>query len=128
MNNLLTLQDLINIKNKDNSEYKIQFGNFIINLYKNPEKYEKFLEKEPNWLDLDKKSISLIVSNMTYLCRKVNCKMKIYKWMLDKKFILKEPYFAMNAKDMLRIILLQESPYDYRKNNIFVSENVLSKI
>lgn len=124
----MTLQTLIDIKCKNNSEYKIVFNNFVIDLYKNQNKYKDFLKIEPDWKKLDQKSISLIVSSMYHLARKTEWKMKVYSWMLDEKFILKEPYFALNAKGMLKVILLQESPKDFRRNNIYVSANVLEKV
>ncbi|MBQ9232542.1 MAG: hypothetical protein IJ167_00715, partial [Lachnospiraceae bacterium] len=106
----------------------IVFNNFVIDLYKNSNKYKDFLKIEPDWKTLDQKSISLIVSSMYHLARKTEWKMKVYSWMLDEKFILKEPYFALNAKGMLKVILLQESPKDFRRNNIYVSANVLEKV
>lgn len=124
----MTLQTLIDIKCRDNNEYKIVFNNFVIDLYKNSNKYKDFLKIEPDWKTLDQKSISLIVSSMYHLARKTEWKMKVYSWMLDEKFILKEPYFALNAKGMLKVILLQESPKDFRRNNIYVSANVLEKV
>ena len=125
----MTLQTLIDIKCRNNNEYcKIVFNNFIIDLYKNSNKYKDFLKIEPDWKKLDQKSISLIVSSMYHLARKTEWKMKVYPWMLDEKFILKEPYFALNAKGMLKVILLQESPKDFRRNNIYVSANVLEKV
>lgn len=124
----MTFQELVDIKSQDNGKYKISFNNFIMDLYENPDKYGNFLEKEPDWGKLDEKSVSLIVSNMYHLARKTNWSMKVYPWMSDEKFILKEPYFALNAKGMLKVILLQESPKDFRRNNIYVSENVLEKI
>ena len=124
----MTLQTLIDIKCKNNNEYKIVFNNFVIDLYKNPNKYKDFLKIEPDWKKLDQKSISLIVSSMYHLARKTEWKMKVYSWMLDEKFILKEPYFALNAKGMLKVILLKESPKDFSRNNIYVSANVLEKV
>lgn len=125
-----SLQDLINIKKIDKNRYKIIFGDFVEDVYQNVKnnKYINFLEKEPNWDGLEDKEISLIVSNLYFLANKSNWSLKPYHWMLDPKFILKDPYFAADAKGMLRVILLQESPLEYRRNNIFVSSNVLEKV
>ena len=48
----------------------------------------------------------------------------VYK---DKYFQLKTPHFAMNAKGDLRIVLLVESPKQFRMRHIFTTSNVLSR-
>lgn len=122
----MTLQELINIKQLDNAKYKVIFGDLVSDIYKNKPQYVDFLKNEPDWGTLEPQEISLIVSNFSHLARKTN--MKLYAWLFDEKYILRDPYFALNAKGKLRVILLQESPLDYRRNNIFVSKNVLSKV
>lgn len=122
----ISLQELVNLKQTNNSKYKIIFGDLVSDIYKNNLNYKNYLKDEPDWGNLDQKEISLIVSNFSHLARLNNLNM--YSWLFNEKYILPEPYFALNAKGMLRVILLQESPTDYRRNNIFVSANVLSKV
>jgi len=126
----MTLQELVDVKREDNAKYKILFGDLVADIYscKDDVKYSSFLEKEPNWDGLEKKDISLIVSAFVHLSDLTQGKIKAYKWLYSQKFILDEPYFALNAKGGLRDILLQESPPAYRRNNIFVSANVLTKV
>ena len=50
------------------------------------------------------------------------------KWVFKDKYFLDEPLFGMNAKGMLRLVLLVESPTAFRIRNIFVSENALSRV
>lgn len=122
-----TLQELVNLKNTDNSKYKIEFGNIVMQIYQNNTNYQRYLKNEPEWGALEQKEISLIVSNFSHLAR-ITGHMYLYSWLFDEKFILERPYFALDAKGMLRVVLLQESPFDYRRNNIFVSANVLTKV
>lgn len=49
-------------------------------------------------------------------------------WVYDESTFLKKPYFALNAKGGLRVILLQESPRWFRARNLFVSENCLERV
>lgn len=65
----MTLQDLVNLKREDNAKYKILFGDLVADIYncKDDVKYSSFLEKEPDWGGLEKKDISLIVSDFVHL-------------------------------------------------------------
>ena len=50
------------------------------------------------------------------------------EWVYDESTFLKKPYFALNAKGGLRIILLRESPRWFRARNLFVSANCLERV
>ena len=45
----------------------------------------------------------------------------------DEYFKLSTPHFAMDAKGDLRLLLLVESPKQFRMRNIFTTANVLSR-
>ena len=53
--------------------------------------------------------------------------LKIPDWVEDKKYFLKEPFFV-GGLESLKSFLLVESPVSFRRRNIFVSENVLTRI
>lgn len=133
MSKLMTLQELVDIENKYGiDDFILYFNDFIDEINRriknNDKSIENIFKKEPNWGNLDKKRISWIVSASNHIISKSNKSIKRYKWMIDEKFVLKKPYFACNAKGMLRVILLQESPYWFAMNNIWVSENVLNRV
>jgi hypothetical protein len=50
------------------------------------------------------------------------------QWYNHRKYILKEPYFPENFKGKIRLILLVESPYEFRIKNMFVAENALNRV
>jgi hypothetical protein len=53
--------------------------------------------------------------------------LKIPAWVEDKKLFLKEPFFVEDLES-LKAFLLVESPVSFRRRNIFVSENVLTRV
>lgn len=50
------------------------------------------------------------------------------EWVIKDIYFLKEPYFSNNAKGKLRLVLLVESPYEFRMRNIFTSANSLDRV
>ena len=50
------------------------------------------------------------------------------KWVLDGKYVLDKPYFAVEAKGMLKALLLFESPREFRTKNIYVSANAMTRV
>lgn len=80
-------------------------------------------------LDLDNLSSvnkSMLAATVDELCHE--CNIKRPKWIFDPSTYLKKPYFALNAKGDLRIILLQESPKWYRSRNLFVTANCSERV
>jgi hypothetical protein len=57
----------------------------------------------------------------------VRNRLKIPAWVEDKKLFLKEPFFVGDL-ETLKAFLLVESPVSFRRRNIFVSENVLTRV
>ncbi|RJO61152.1 hypothetical protein C4544_03620 [candidate division WS5 bacterium] len=49
-------------------------------------------------------------------------------WVFKEKYFLKDPMFALDAKGMLRLVLLVESPNEFVVRNIFVTENCLQRV
>ena len=49
-------------------------------------------------------------------------------WVMKEKYFLEKPYFSLNAKGNLRLVLLAESPIPFRMRHIFTSENTLDRI
>ena len=121
--------DIISLKlnNKNNA---IIYGDWLDEIresFKNGKLNNEYFLKEPIFnKNLNKEHKSYFVSVCHYLCNEFN--FDISSWIYKSKWILKEPYFSMNAKGMLKLVLLQESPYEFKKNNIFVTKNVLKRI
>ena len=100
-------------------------NNFIDAFNENP----SFDMIKDSILDIDslsKVNKSILAATVDELCGKH--KVKRPDWIFDPSTYLHEPYFSMNAKGGLRLILLQESPRWYRSRNLFVSANCSERV
>lgn len=87
----------------------------------NPDK-DYFIE--PDWGDMELRDRAYIVSKIHYLFPN-SCP----KWVFDKKYVLEDPYFPGDFKsDKLRLLLMIESPMEFKLRNIFISENGLNRV
>ena len=48
------------------------------------------------------------------------------QWVYDRRYFLEDPWFASDIQG-LRMLLLMESPVFFRRRNLFVSRNALSR-
>jgi len=61
-----------------------------------------------------------------FLTREQNVKPPL--WVFDKKYYLKNPWFPDNIKNgKYRIMLMIESPLEFKTRNIFIGENTFSR-
>ncbi len=72
----------------------------------------------------DKKYAAYISAMVEELCFRNN--LDIPNWVFDREYSLKEPFFV-GGLESLKAFLLVESPLSFRRRNIFVSANVLSR-
>lgn len=122
-----SLQNVVNkLNNKNNALILGDFLDDIRHCHNLNQLNKKYFDKRPIFPNIDKKHISYFVSVLHSLCNEFN--MKVPEWIYDKKYILKDPYFAANAKGNLRIILIAESPSEFRCRNIFVSNNATRRV
>ena len=106
----------------------IRLGNFLDAYYRADKKEkERLFKKEPKWGSrLLKKYKSYLVSSFMYLCEKDS--IKIPSWMLNDKFILKEPFFTdEGCNDDMKGYLLANSPSCYRLYNIYTERKPLRR-
>jgi hypothetical protein len=67
---------------------------------------------------------SYFAASVEYLC--LESHIPIPAWVHNKKYFLKDPFFA-GGLESLKAFLLVESPLPFRRRNIFVSENALER-
>lgn len=67
---------------------------------------------------------SYFAASVEYLC--LESHIPIPGWVHNKKYFLKEPFFA-GGLESLKAFLLVESPLPFRRRNIFVSGNALAR-
>jgi hypothetical protein len=107
-------------------DFAINVGNFLDDFYREVDKREEMLQEMPIIHESVNRRYYAFVAAMAHkLANDFN--LKVPSWVNDDFFYLPEPYFGMNAKGKLRLILMYESPAEFKHRNIFVSQNVLSR-
>lgn len=86
------------------------------------------LSQEPDWGDLSVEKMAYFVSSLEWICDHLSQETTKPQWFYDEKFCLETPLFAMNAQGMLRLVLMIESPVEFKMRNIYVSKNVLERV
>ena len=88
----------------------------------NPDK--SYFANEPDWGDMPLWRRSYIVAKVHHLFPQA-----YNKWMSNKKFILDDPYFPHGITDgRLRLLLMIESPPEFKSRNIFISANGCNRV
>lgn len=112
-------------------DFWLMFGDFLDDFYRLKTKKEKYAMICDNLPDesiyySDWKDKAFIAASVNKLCN--DSDMKSPDWVYDDEYCLKKPYFSMNTKSDLMVILLLESPKEFRMRNMYVEENVLSRV
>lgn len=121
------LQLVINKLNNENNS--ILIGNFLDDIrfnFSNNSLNKNYFDIEPIWPNIKIQTVAFFTGCLHSLCHEF--KYKVPKWMYNQNYFLTEPYFSMNAKGNLRLILLGESPKEFRIRNIYVTNNVLRRV
>jgi hypothetical protein len=55
--------------------------------------------------------------------------LEVPAWVFSKRYYMSDsPYFGCNAKGDLRMLFMYKSPAEFKHRNLFVDENVLSRV
>lgn len=122
MNNIKTDKIKINVSFKSTSEFWLWFGNFLDSIYRTPELLNRIDEPNLN----DEKLNSFFVGSLHKLMSQYGYTAPM--WIFKKEYFLKKPWFVGGFKGDYNIFLLRETPTEFRARNIFVAENVLSRV
>ena len=123
-----TIRELINDINMSPQDSRIYFNSWLddVQLRKLYITSPDFLEKEPEWKNIPKERRAFYAGVSHYLAKK--CGLAIPEWTYNNQYFLQEPYFSRNAKGKLQLVLLAESPNEFRVRNIFISANSLDRV
>ncbi len=108
-------------------EFAFGIKNFLDDFYFEPD--IRKVNEEPEFLINVFNDNGLADAYLAAVCESM-CNREGYRiptWADDPKRILKKPFFDATT-DNMRIILLLESPTEFRKRNIFVGANALSRV
>ena len=122
-------QQIVDTIKSDREKMWFAIGNYLDEFYYalNDEQRRIVLDEEPEWYDdAGKYEMAFISAMVNKLAIDYNLETPL--WVYDiKYFELAKPHFAMDAKGDLRLILLVESPKQFRMRNIFTTSNVLGR-
>jgi hypothetical protein len=103
-------------------DWKIAYMNFVDGFRRRPSL--SLVEKDPKHFRSQPKMYALLQSICTQLC--LENRLPLRGWLTQNAF-LSEPWFV-SGMNSLYAMALKESPVAFRKNNIFVLENFLSRV
>ena len=105
------------------NSFWLMFGSFLDYFYKI--KDLNILKDEPNYDNNVSSEIkSFVAASVDYLCNDNNTP----DWVKEKKYILKDPFFPSNVTGSIKVIMLIESPIEFKSRNIYVTSSVLSRL
>jgi hypothetical protein len=117
---------LLGIYNETMGNLRYLLANFIDEFNRSAKENKIKIIKNCPFPELKKKrDKAYIAALVEELC--VRNKIRIPDWVEDKKLFLKEPFFV-GELESIKSFLLVESPVSFRRRNIFVSENVLTRV
>jgi len=107
---------------------KYILGDFLDEFYAtNKVKKKNMVKDEPEYLDsISQQTYAFLAGAVEKLCNDSGLRPPF--WVFKAKYFLKDPMFAIDAKGMLRVYLLVESPNEFVVRNIFVTENCLRRV
>ncbi len=93
----------------------------------NVEERKLLVAQEPLWLDVHTHSDcnAYLAATVESLCREAS--LAPPRWTEDARCFLSRPWFA-GGMESLKAILIAESPVAFRRRNLFVSANALSRV
>lgn len=124
----MELRDIAHLTSQNAGSFEIHTGNFLDEFYRSDnEKRKQMVEQEPAFYpNLAPHILPFLAGMAEKLCNDYN--LGCPAWVYLPQYYLKEPVFWMEAKGNLRLVLLVESPIEFRLRNIFTSANSLTRV
>lgn len=107
----------------------IHIGNFLDDFRRSSnEKRIRGIRREPKkYTNVTKEDYAYIAAMVEKLC--VDNNIQPPKWVFKEEYFLKDPWFPEKIREFsrMRIVLMIESPVEFKKRNLFVSRNALTR-
>jgi len=123
MRNKVTISDAVAHNN-----FTLAFGQFLDNFRSTPEEQKYLLIKdEPKHEGADKVTLCHAAAAVHKLANDNG--LNIPKWVHNPVYILPEPYYAHNVRNIeFQRYLHETSPPEYAKRNVYFGDNVLLRV
>ena len=107
---------------------RILIPNFIDDFMRLQDRKEKLSLVSERPVALESRYMEAYLAAVTeYLCHKDG--LPVPEWTQDKRYFLKNAHYALGKKGSpISFVLLAESPVPFRRRNIFVSANVMTRV
>jgi hypothetical protein len=134
MDNIPTVREIFQIISDCDPQSRqsvlwLHFGDFLDYFYHqnrtHDERYGLLAEEPEDFYDIPQTTYAFMASSVHKLCD--DYMLPPPAWVFHEKYYLKDPYFSLNAKGDLRLILITESPVQFKMRHIFTSSNTLSR-
>lgn len=124
----MTVAEVVKWTCENIDEFEIFFGDFLDEFYRSSEtKRIEMVKDEPeSFENVPLQTYAFLAGAVEKLCN--DSELEPPDWVFKEKYFLKDPMFALDAKGMLRLVLLVESPNEFVVRNIFVTENCLQRV
>jgi len=105
------------------------FGYFLDDFYittrTESERYDLVQEEPDKYKAFSKEEYAFIAASVHKLCSDYG--VRVPRWVMKKEYFLEEPYFSLNAVGDWRLLLISESPTEFRMRHIYTLANSLKR-
>ena len=118
----------ISKKTNDGGDFYLLLGDFLDAFYKAPPDVQaQMISKSPE--DMGRQELVPFLASTAHKLAN-DYELEPPRWTFEKRCFLpgRRPHFACNAKDNLRLLFMYKAPAEFKHRNLFVDENVLSRV
>ncbi|MCD5413404.1 MAG: hypothetical protein LR001_00130 [Clostridiales bacterium] len=125
---MITIKNVIKNTSHDKENFGVFFAMFLDSFYRatSDQKQLMVIDEPEEYENISSGKYAYISGVVEKLCR--DSDIVFPNWVFKEKYFLKEPYFSLDSKGMLKLILLLESPIEFRMRNVFVNNNTLTRV
>lgn len=124
----MTIREIAHSTSQDIHNFELYKGDFLDGFYRSDsEQRKKMIKQEPDFYDnMPVRILPFLAGMVEKLCNDyfLECPEMVYK----ERYFLQEPSFGMDAKGRLRILMLVESPAEFKIRNVFTTNNCLTRV
>lgn len=124
-----TIQDIL-INTQKGEDFYLLLGDFLDEFYRSDQSVQQRMIESPpygNALNNQPEHLSFAAATAHKLANDYG--LAVPDWVFGKRYYMTgAPFFACRAKGNLRLLFMYKSPAEFKHRNLFVDENVLSRV
>ncbi len=122
----MRVKDIFNISPGDDIELNI--SNYLDFFYHAcQEERQDSMKEEPSYnIVIPRENYAYVAAMLEKLCNDYS--LQYPPWILKEEYFLREPWFPDYVKGKARIYLMLYAPVEFLRRNLYVSENVLTRV